>query len=79
MSFKIGDKVVCIKNNEHDVDNRLLTIGRVYTVAYTDKLFGLYYIGVQYESSIHLQCDVHNFLSIKEYRKQKINNLISIL
>ena len=77
--FKVGDKVVCIKNNEHDVDNRLLTSGRVYTVTYRDKLFGLYYIGVQYESSIHLQCDVDNFLSIKEYRKQKINKVMSLL
>lgn len=77
--FKVGDKVVCIKNNEHDVDNRLLTIGRVYTVTYIDKLFGLYYIGIKHNGFNHLQCDIDNFLSIKEYRKQKINKVIPLL
>lgn len=76
--FKVGDKVVCIKINEHDIDS-LLTIDRVYTIRYVDNLFGMYYIGVQYESSIYPHCDVDNFLSIKEYRKQKINRVISLL
>ena len=76
--FKVGDKVVCIKINEYDVDS-LLTIYRVYTIRYVDNLFGIHYIGVQYESSIHLQCDADNFLSIKEYRKQKINKVMSLL
>ena len=44
MSFKIGDKVVCIKINEYDVDS-LLTIGTVYTIKYIDDLFGTHYIG----------------------------------
>lgn len=77
--FKVGDKVVCIKNNEHDVDNRVLTIGRVYTITYIDKLFGLHYIGVRHNGFNHLQYDIDNFVSLREYRKKRINNLINIL
>ncbi len=60
--FKVGDKVVCIKINDYDVDS-LLNIGTIYVIKYIDDMFGTHYMVVQHKEFIHLQCDIDNFIN----------------
>lgn len=70
--FKVGDKVVCI----HNISNSETTIWKKYkVVSSTYKK----YITIIDESGNYRDYKMKHFKLVKEYRKQKINNLISIL
>ena len=67
------NKVVCIKKYPGD----LFTIGKEYEVFEIDYVFGKEFILNDSEKLIVLQRSENKFVSRKEYRKNKINNLIS--
>ena len=69
-TFEINEKIVCINDN---YDN-WLTIGKIYTVIYsTDKYittknnFGKIYTGFS----------TSNFISLKDYRRNKLKEILS--
>jgi len=69
--FKVGDKVICIENDE-TLD---VFLNNVYTVEYyseKDKLISL--IETQYLYDVYENC---NFITIKEYRKEKLKKICS--
>ena len=69
--FKIGDKIVCIDTSY----GKNVTIGKKYEVEYST----YNYINIYDDLNRYTEYRTICFLSLKEYRKQKINNLISIL
>lgn len=69
--FKIGDKIVCI----HIPYGKDVTIGKKYEVKFSNYSF----VSIFDDFDIYREYKASCFLSLKEYRKQKINNLISIL
>lgn len=69
--FKIGDKIVCIDTSY----GKNVTIGKKYEVRYSS----YNYINIWDDFGNYREYKTSCFLSLKEYRKQKINNLISIL
>ena len=67
------NKVVCIKKYPGD----LFTIGKEYEVFEIDYVFEKEFIVNDADKPIVLQRSENKFVSRKEYRKNKINNLIS--
>ncbi len=69
--FKKNDIVVCI-----DISyGKDVTIGKKYEVKFSNYSF----VSIFDDFDIYREYKASCFLSLKEYRKQKINNLISIL
>ncbi len=69
--FKIGDKIVCINTSY----GKNVTIGKKYEVKFSNYT----YVNIFDDFGNYHEYKTNCFLSLKEYRKQKINNLISIL
>jgi hypothetical protein len=68
--FKIGDKVVCIKE---PIDNSLIVYGNVYTIECvlpSSNYFILEFIEIKYT-----RFSSERFISLIELRKNKINKL----
>ena len=71
--FTVGDRIVLIKKEDYDIV--YLTIGNIYTII-EEKDF-------QYQDSVYIKNDMGNimlwwgsrFISLKEYRKQKLNKI----
>lgn len=70
--FKVGDIVVCI----HNISNNETTIWKKYkVVSSTYKK----YITIIDDSGNYRDYKMKHFKLVKEYRKKRINNLISLL
>lgn len=67
------NKVICIKKYPGD----FFTIGKEYEVFVIDYVFGKEFILNDSETPIVLKRSENKFVSLKEYRKIKINNLIT--
>lgn len=71
--FKVGDKIVCIRYNKFYIevlDNIFyLEVGKTYEIS---NIIGheIYLVGKQ-----NLICSENDFISLKEYRKQKITKI----
>ena len=61
--FRIGDKVVCVNNFQSD---HCIIAGKIYTIIGLDTMFLNIGIGSYYR---------HRFISLQEYRKQKLNKI----
>jgi hypothetical protein len=66
--FKPGDRVVCININNNYINN--VVIGKTYTVVGFFKASG--YVIVKDDEEIY---DFDCFISLQEYRKQKLEKL----
>jgi hypothetical protein len=80
MRFNRGDKVVCISNKYNDFDGLSyskvwLTIGKSYIVKYIDE----YEIFVENDAGVEKGYLIRRFVSLKEYRRMKLEKLESRL
>ena len=74
--FKKGDNVICLYNNTlYGKDIFELEIGKIYTVVYCD------YDTVRLSNDDHIReligYSAQRFVSLKEYRKQKLEKICS--
>ena len=65
-------KVICIRKNSDD----FFTIGKEYEVFEIDYVFGTEFIINDVDKSIVLQRSEKKFVSRKEYRKNKIKDIL---
>ena len=70
----IGEKVVCTDNTRGS-SILYLTIGKSYIII--SKIQTTYFIKNDKETEAHY--DSSRFISLKEYRKQKISNFLNII
>ena len=68
--YNKGDKVVCINND--NVEDRL-TLGKVYIIV----LYNYNYDSVLLGDDLY-NYHYHRFISLKEYRKNKLNKILCI-
>jgi len=66
--FKVGDRVVCINNTKIDYKFNLY-YNKIYIITSIDDVVRIKIDNINYEY-FNLR-----FISLKEYRKQKLNNL----
>ena len=69
--FKIGDKIICIE----DSDVRFLELNNIYTILDIDIIYAVVYI--KNENNFITDYNIERFISLKEYRKQKLQKICS--
>ena len=79
--MEVGDKIICI-NNSTDIESikiRSLTLNKVYIIIdiLTDKLDGYDRFMILDDEGIDSLRYVHRFVSIKKYRKLKLEKKIN--
>jgi len=70
--FKIGDKVVCIDNKFNNIIDADLELYKIYTIR---KLYPTFKPNVTFLEYSNVMHDIKRFISIKEYRKLKLEKL----
>ena len=73
--FRKGDRIVCINNIGRE---GLLTNGKIYTVQENEDQTGLSTIWFQNDKGEMMIYYSRCFISLKEYRKQKINKIYDL-
>lgn len=69
--FKIGDKIICI----HDSNVKFLKLNNIYTILDIDIIYAVVYI--KNENNFITDYHIERFISLKEYRKQKLQKICS--
>ena len=72
MKVNIGDKVVCIKNDEYGCT----TVGKIYEVLGTSMEEGLLYFVLFDNARTYGYYLAANFMSLGEWREQQINKIL---
>ena len=69
--FKVGDRIVCI-NNERCTN---LSVGKIYTIRLDSGSDDMVCVDNNFLSNSNYYN--HRFISLKEYRKRKLNKICS--
>ena len=72
--FKPGDKVVCVLEPE---SKNFLKYGKIYTIKYIEDDDNFSYSLLKFEEIPNKAFSGNRFISLKEYRKQKLQKLCS--
>jgi hypothetical protein len=73
-----GNKIICIKISQRSRRPNLITIGKVYTIVSSGELNDYFYCSIVNDSGELFGYDSSCFISLKEYRKQKLEKINGI-